>query len=329
MKTLVLHKLWAAMLYGSIALWSTGPCERQVSENQTAVTAAPTSVPTPTGPEMNPRPRLWFMGIPAPIKDRPEDAALYEKLFVDAEKTVLISPDIGTPMKDEAALGTIAEAQRLILGETPPAAMWQWGEVRQAVADFGRRIPIRDGGEDPSGLKVSEYDSIHNVLLVFPAQLRRRDAEFAASMLVHEATHVVVYARMREMSSFTLKDLFDLHISCTDFGVLAVSATEYLAFRNQARWSFDRPAGRAALDVHPSQGVLRLALAAESGRDPEYSAYAGFIRSYAMRNGAFAQVHNLCGPVVMIRGPRRGQFFFPSDLEPRLLVPFFNVALLP
>jgi hypothetical protein len=241
------------------------------------------------------------------------------------------APSTRPVLADEALLAKLRAAQRLVIDQPHLEDAWRWSDVRRAVEQFGNTIPIKAAGprEPLAGVAGFAYEFLNGELVVFPDTLRAGSIEHVAEVLVHEATHVVFARRVLETTKLTPKELTGLCTMCADVDTEVRFATEALAYRNEAVWIDER--APESIDASPIAALLRAALDALDGGPGARAVFAAYLRqvdemSAGPQRAEAAKHHaiGVCGPPVVARGPRHGEYFFPSDVARDFLVPLFD-----
>lgn len=239
----------------------------------------------------------------------------------------------GRPRLDAATAARVADAREHVLAFGAISDAWAWDEVRQAVSELGGTIPWVGPSPDDStyaGATGAElaYDVLEVEVVVFPAHVRERTRAYLASVLVHEAVHVVFARRLGKLLGLEPAELNALLALCGDTDLAVRFASESLAYLDEAAWVAERD-GEALLDAHPAAWFLRPALAHARGGAGAAAPYATVLRDFALEGSRAQGALRLrrpqarCGPPVVTRGPRRGEWLMPVEVAPEVLEALF------
>jgi hypothetical protein len=115
--------------------------------------------------------------------------------------------------------------------------------------------------------------------------------------------------------------------SCTDVDGLVRLVTEAAAYGNQALWLERHPRGRLGMGPHQLEidTAARLFFA-----DPTRGAgrLVPLLMPLNERVAAAQRVKKsgVCGPMIVLGARGRGEYLYPSDLEPALFLPLVDEA---
>jgi|GEM_PF-5684474 hypothetical protein len=160
--------------------------------------------------------------------------------------------------------------------------------------------------------------------ILIPVRVAGLADEDVASVLVHEATHAVMFQESLKASGYKREELRHIHEECWDVDYEHYYATEALAHYNQARWlTRCVPAFVADAGLHRTLDYL---LSAAEGNYSAQDKFSQFLVEYD-RNLSYHEPkeNELCGPLIMIHGDKAGQYFFSADLYLDLIGPLIGV----
>jgi len=235
-------------------------------------------------------------------------------------------PPEGEAINDRLVLEKIREAKQMIARQANLPGAWNWLRVQGAVHAIGDQIPLRFLNQGRVMVPAIAYYEVRNGnLYVLPDKIKGFPVEFIAGLLVHEATHAVEIGKAVSISGFTREELFALFTVCGDFGRMLAFSEEALAYRNSALWELAWP---KAQDVEAPESARELMISARRWVAGDLEAAGSFARALQMiASIGRLQVDQVqCEPAPIVRGPRSGQLFFPSDIAPEIIVPLLNLV---
>jgi len=269
------------------------------------------------------RPKHW-MGKRMPTMVREKSVKEYEGFLSDLVTKVPLTPFQAVTL-DSETVTRVLKAKSLIERVDHLEGSWKWQDVKRVVAAFGDSVPIvaPSGWVGEKTIFLMGYDELTDRLMVSP-RIMDEDLEFVASVLVHEATHAVVSKAEEERTGLTADELTRIMAMCSDYAWIANFSGELLAFKNQARWFLSR-------DMAPvyivKAGSLAAAIMFEANGSGMDAPHARWLEAY-LEEYPEAPTFNgepfRCSPVIVVRGPRRGQIYVPSDVAPELIVPVLD-----
>jgi hypothetical protein len=316
--------LLAAVLMGVV-----GDSARGASEQGTGIQPVWPPAHADGGPVI--RPQKWMTATAPTTADR-ASFENYERTVTQLAAANILRPqDVLKPLTDTDTQQRLARAKNLIGSQGALTGSWNWPDVQNSVRSFGTVVSLADGSlmmpDDDSA--VAMYDQQRHALLLWPSQVRKLNDEEFASTLVHEATHRESDLRSGERSGLTQREINALCNLCADASLMYDFSSEALAFLNQGRWYAARGNEKLIASVRYDHDVLRLAVKAGSGRAEDLEAFGLKVRDY-VRNEFMAVQQSQhkpvlkCGVPRVMRGPQKGDFFFPSDIAPEILVPLLD-----
>lgn len=299
-------------------------------------TARPHVAPAAEDPGRPVRPDLWYGGTHVSALPTAEDEERFRTML---SELVFPGRDTGEPVPPDSILNVRIGIAQLIIASTDrvPHA-WEWERVRRTIAAFDHGIPVRQNARMEADLMWTG----NRALLVNPGRIRTMSNEELEASLIHEATHAVYDELVREATGYTDLDLLGIHSNCIDWAVMNKFTTEALAFGNEAVWFYrDRPPahdmrnGNISMPwnramFHGREGMERIQeerYCAVLG-DPECLHHVSFytylyatdeVGREATVNGTYQQ----CGPVPILYGMNRHEWFYPTDVAPEI-VPLWN-----
>lgn len=254
---------------------------------------------------------------PVTAQERFEKIAKSSKKRPVTEPSDIVSPEL--PKK-------LHRARKLIQACGPVAEAWQWEAVKKVVDSFGKSLPIyymkketywNNGGN--FGMAYREEEE----RLLIPIDVAEKTDEEVASGLVHEATHAVMFRESLKASGYKAEELSKIHQACWDVHYEHFFATETLAHYNQARWIAQCVKGT---DARPNAYFENSWALAADGDYTSQGNLSQYIEKYVDTALGFRKTSpdKLCGPLIMIRGDRAGQYFFSADLYLELIGPLMG-----
>lgn len=271
------------------------------------------------------RPKRWI-NKPAPTAPLREDRLVYDKLVRTTPGE--IDPHNGKILTDPAVLDLIQKAQKLVAAQGKLTGAWSWDEVAQTVASLGKDIQIVTTPTDD--LRATfQYLPVSNSLQISTGSIKKMSLHAIASGLVHESTHVVFLGEALRMTGFTRMEYMWISQRCQDVSIADTFADEAMAYQNQAAWC--AADGHACGDSVVPGSILDTALKAHAGRLEDRRELAQKFATFAVDNSKTAcdkvnGMHMTCEPMAIVRGHKRGSFFFPTDVAPEILVPLLDLV---
>jgi len=233
------------------------------------------------------------------------------------------------PLDDEAALEKIAQAKKLVAQRAGDSytKIWDFAEVQRSVAMFGSSIPIcKPLRQMEDATSIAAFDAAQHVLWVWPNAIRNLDPAWIANLLFHEATHVRFKAEALRLSGYTSDELAAIGLACEDFDSIWKFSTEALAFMNQGLWLEQARPDKPPFPDYFME-TLRQGARQAQGDAAALKEFAAHMADYAARSQANGKRNSSfprgikCWPAPVIRGPRRGELFSPTDVAPDRLTP--------
>lgn len=272
------------------------------------------------------RPRTW-LGHGYHERPLPEEIQTYEQGLRTAAAMFHVAETHRERVTDPAALARIIEAQELIQARHEPPGSWRWTDMQSVAAGVGTTYPIyRAAGISERQTTILAWDGSGHALYVFddwnPADI---DPVNLAEVLVHESTHEVVIQQIAAGSGYSETDLLYTQVVCEDVSTMLNFVTEALAYTNEAAWAVSNPEGPSSYG--PSMRTVMQAASARFETDPAARlAFASHMMEYARRETAEQHIEHAgsygelpaamtCGPMPFLSGPRRGEYFLPSDIS--------------
>ncbi|MSR84898.1 hypothetical protein EXS71_00425 [Candidatus Uhrbacteria bacterium] len=273
-------------------------------------------------------------GSPAPVHPSPEDVTRQAELFKEFERFPY-TPDSVSPLRDQALRAKVDQAKEMILGQPMVQGAWEWPEVQRMIAELDRTIPIVEPPARVANVQgpIMGYDGGADRLMIWPTMVARESAEEISHHLVHEITHGIVKRKMMDALHVYQDSFGKLAMTCQDLDGTLLVVTEALAYTNQASWIASRPNLRSLLTTPVLDGSMsrqgqQMAFAASQSKSA-IPAFAEFLKSYKdMSNTSVRRRSPIairtCGPPIAIDGPRKGEYVYPTELNPPLLIPLLN-----
>lgn len=288
-----------------------------------AITAVPPASGGPPGisSEAVKRPKFWMKPGDVQAADPGQFAAYERRIQQGARALEKVPRQAYIALTDPDALRRIAEVKALVAATPTLPGAWAWDEVKAVIEGLGTRVALGDG--EQSHLEsdaVSEFIPTSNVVLISTVFARTETADKVGSVLIHETTHVVIRQRILALSQLTELELEAIMHMCEDSDYQLRVTNEALAYRNQAKWFNERN----LLDIltgSEHRALYQAAAKAEPGDLASLRAYAGALQ---IAIGAPSMVHRGCGAPYVMRGPSKGQLFYPSDIASDFLAPFLD-----
>jgi hypothetical protein len=208
----------------------------------------------------------------------------------------------------------------------PPAHAWAWDEVIDRLGALGTEIPIRIPLAQAELGCTFLFTLDTNTLFACVDNLQQglrqapeRHVEFEAT-LAHEMTHAAHLRRIRTYSGFTGLEIKSFQEHCSNLNTQMMYMAETLGNFNGAAYY----AAYGSLDAAVSWGtdptildIYRLFSGAPGAERNFMRALVSYV--------AWAQSHlpprpsQRCNPMVMLRGPHAGEYFFLSDVTPEIV----------
>ena len=258
-----------------------------VSDQSSPSTRSQSEITQPR--RIHPRQRQWAHG---PLYERPTTAEIdsYKNLV----RTATAREQWYPPLVDATTLNTLRSGQTVIRMERAPTGTWHPEEVRVAAQEFGNRFPFLMG--QIGSLGWSEH---LQALVVNPAFVARElDPEVASITTFHEATHLVFERYILTHCSFTSQEWMALIDTCADVAYERAFAQEVVAYINEERWAH-------RIDEN---AYAHMYVRTRDARRHQPTHFAEQIEEHTrgLRPGRH------CGPPVIVRGPREGQYCLPA-----------------
>lgn len=213
------------------------------------------------------------------------------------------------PLREPRVTALLAGGQRLIHDAAPMSELWSDTAVRRmAGSRFGSQFPFQEtAGLNQMG-GVIAWDPLRQEVVIFTgASAEGATPDLAASYLIHEATHGVFWEAYLALCNWRPEEYVAILLTCSDVRLEEAFVSESIAFLNEAYWLDTRP-GDEGLLLYSGEEPLRMALLARRHQPVEF---ARAMELYALQEtGTIGQP---CGPPVVFRGPRRGQYCLPIE----------------
>lgn len=265
---------------------------------------------------------IWIDGIPMALEPAPEQVDDFDYVLADMVSTMGSSDDGAVPITNAVARERIREAQALIEAQRELPGAWRWEDVRAAVRRVGTSMPVLEDTQRIADLSMS-YELRTDAIRVQGSWIEDHTSEEVARNLVHEITHAVYRDEVMRITSYTADEWAALSVYCLDIYRAQSIATEGLAHLNEARWAHVRG---TPIDHPIKREILDSAEEARSGTPRGYNRLAGNLLVYAnfsLQSFNARPDIPVCGPPIIVRGERRGEFFLPWELNRELLEPVF------
>lgn len=256
--------------------------------------------------------RRWVNEARLPYPPPPLTTERFNKLARESKKRPITEP---SDIVSAEVPKKLAKARKAIQACGAIQKAWKWEAVKSVVDSFGKTTPIFYMKQETylgyRGNFGMAYNSEEDRLLV-PYNVVDKTDEDLASILVHEATHAVVEQESYRISGYRREELAGIRQKCWDIDYEDRYASEGLAHYNQARWL----AQCARSDAGIGNYFVSIWIAAGEG---DYSAQGNFSQYLQQYVDSILDYHKpkpdeVCGPLIMIRGEKAGQYFFPADL---------------
>lgn len=278
-----------------------------------------------TEPPFHYNSRRWVDEAKIPQPPPPLATERFGKIARESKKHPITQPsDIVSPEVPKK----LYKARNLIQTCGAIRGAWKWEDVKKVVEAFGKTLPIfymkRETYWDQGGNFGMAYREQEERILV-PVNVAEMSDEEVAGGLVHEATHAVMFRESLKASGYKSEELKNIHGQCWDVNYEHAYATETLAHYNQARWLLQcAPRLDAGVTNYPTPTGWVYAVTGDyeaQGRISQYlEKYVDRVLEYHKPKES-----ELCGPLVMIRGDKAGQYFFSADLYLELIGPLIGV----
>jgi hypothetical protein len=272
------------------------------------------------------RPQTWLgkPHPPTPTQDLVRQFKdWYEYAFAEGD----VYPKPPQTTTDREVLTHIEAAKKLIAAQRALTQGWRWPDVQKTVASMGSaKLPIEVIHDGPPGGR-GAYDLME--WIVIPrAGFLALPIERAAQVIVHEATHALFAQLVTERTGWSGSNLNALCDFCSDFDLGFDVATEALAHVNEVAWWMARNRVPVS-ELSPSKRQLLDAAAQFRRQTSAAPPFAHLLHAYASEVNSMPgkRVGSFAGPRLILQGRYQGEYFYPSDVDPNLLVPLFNSFL--
>lgn len=209
--------------------------------------------------------------------------------------------------------------------------IWEWPRVRRILGRLGREVPLRPGivesggGLNPTMMFDPEGMSYWPVVSTLPIQE-------LAGVLIHEATHGAFAEILAEDYGYSHREYGQFTGRCRNLQRRWKLGDESGAYVNEGvfhvliDWRNDNsPNGHEALLRAGARGLVGTPADRRRFMDAMFVATERRVHGYedrTARYGIEAPMPN-CGHLTVIRGAHRGEYVFPTDVNP-WLTPFFE-----
>lgn len=255
------------------------------------------------------RPLSW-VGLSVPDKPTPQDVQAIESLLMGVQPGNLRFD--WEESKEHELLAKIEEAKRLVAQSDMVPDMWMRERVMQEVASVGKRKAINSFRSGVHEGFAGGYILILDAYVFNIKVTVERNVNLVASTLVHEATHQVFISDFLHASGMTSEQLFKMMNVCGDFGLMFNFTTESASYGNQAAWCMASESCKRAASNDPLRTVEdELIVRANRGEADATRVFARFLRDYAH---SVQRSTAICGPSIILSGPKKGEYLFPSDI---------------
>ncbi len=249
---------------------------------------------------LHPQQRTWNGG---PLYERPtaEEVQRFRRRMNEAPMYDIVERH--EPLVRSDIWGLVRGGQQLLRSQML-ASVWHWNEVVDVTSQFGRSIPLlqaRSSNEFPSAFAWIQRTQTLAANPFLPTG--NADATVAAEILLHEATHAVFQRVFVSTCQFTHQEFMAMLNRCRDIDYEELFAQETLAYLNEAHW-VER---YFSFEASPCEFLPQAKLAWQGNPQP----FARIMVNYArgeMNNDA----NRLCGPPIILRGPRAGEYCLPA-----------------
>ncbi|MDD5726848.1 MAG: hypothetical protein PHC53_05635 [Patescibacteria group bacterium] len=269
--------------------------------------------------------RRWVDEAKIPQPPPPLATERFGKIARESKKQPITQPsDIVSPEVPKK----LYKARNLIQTCGAIRGAWKWEEVKKVIEAFGKTLPIfymkKETYWDNGGNFGMAYREQEERILV-PVDVAEMSDEAAASGLVHEATHAVMFRESLKASGYKSEELKSIHSQCWDVNYEHAYATETLAHYNQARWLL-QCAPRLDAGTNNNYPTPTGWVYVVTGDYEAQGRISQYLEKYVDRALEYhkPKENELCGPLVMIRGDKAGQYFFSADLYLELIGPLIG-----
>jgi hypothetical protein len=197
--------------------------------------------------------------------------------------------------------------------------------VRRTALQLGYGRSVTDGSYSSLADSIMAYETSTHEVVVLPKQVAKLTVPMAASVLLHESTHLVYREILCERTGFTLDETFVLCNRNEAEQYRTSFTTEALAFWNQTSWLL--ASSQEDLLNHEQREMLRYAAQMITRSSTGTTNFAEALHRYTISSIEDSQPSSVDLPLVYLDGHRAGSPVVVSDLAPNILEPLLAANL--